>query len=152
MQSRPLMATKSLEAKPVSKSTASRDLSTVHLPLGLLGFEDLKKFSLVGRPQEAPFLWLEVQDDSGIAFLVVPPDRVVSDYRPDVPPTDTSFLGLRKPKEAIVFNIVTLSADGQATVNLKGPIVINARTRVGKQVVPNNAAQYSSQHPLSIAK
>jgi flagellar assembly factor FliW len=34
-------------------------------------------------------------------------------------------------------------------VNLKGPIVINRRTLIGKQVIINNAAQYSLNHPLA---
>jgi flagellar assembly factor FliW len=33
---------------------------------------------------------------------------------------------------------------------LKGPVVINRNTGVGKQVVIANAAQYSVQHPLPV--
>jgi len=40
---------------------------------------------------------------------------------------------------------------GQATINLKGPIVINRRTWIGKQVIPVNAAQYPTQHPLPLS-
>ena len=38
----------------------------------------------------------------------------------------------------------------QATVNLKGPIVLNRRTLVAKQVIPLNAPEYSVAHPLPI--
>jgi len=34
-------------------------------------------------------------------------------------------------------------------VNLKGPIVINRRTLIGKQVILNNASRYSLHHPLA---
>jgi tRNA (mo5U34)-methyltransferase len=120
----------------------------IYLPLGLIGFERLTRFTLVGRPQEAPLLWLKAEDGSGLAFLVVPPSRVVSDYHLDVSDQDVKFLGLTSPREALVLAIVTRCPNGLATVNLKGPIVINGRTSIGKQLIPNNAAEYSTQHPL----
>ncbi|MGD0058524.1 MAG: flagellar assembly protein FliW [Verrucomicrobiia bacterium] len=144
------METTSAEPKPISKATRSRDKTILRFPVGLLGFENLKKFSLVGRPQEEPFLWLEVQDESGIAFLVVPPDRVTVGYQPNLTAADVEFLDLKDPREALLFCIVTLRGNGRPTVNLKGPIVINARTRIGKQVVPNNASEYSTQYSLPV--
>jgi flagellar assembly factor FliW len=144
------MGTTSTEAKPISKAAPSRDKTILRFPVGLLGFENLKQFCLVGRPQEEPFLWLEVQDGSGITFLVVPPSRVTVGYQPNLAAADVEFLGLRNAREALLFCIVTLRKDGCPTVNLKGPIVINARTGVGKQVVPDNASNYSTQHPLPV--
>jgi flagellar assembly factor FliW len=64
---------------------------------------------------------------------------------------DAAFLDLNDPSEAFVLNIVTLRGPGRATVNLKGPIVINRRTLIGKQVIPVNAAEYAIQHPLPLS-
>jgi flagellar assembly factor FliW len=36
-------------------------------------------------------------------------------------------------------------------MNLKGPIVVNRFTLIGKQVVIANASQYSLQHPIVVA-
>jgi flagellar assembly factor FliW len=144
------MASTLLEASTVARSTAPPDSHIIHFPSGLLGFEQLKKFALVGRPQEAPFLWLEGQEDSGVAFIVLPPKHVAPGYRPDLPDADVEFLGLNSPGEALLLCIVTLHGHGRATINLKGPLVINARTCVGKQVVPSNASEYSAQHPLPV--
>lgn len=120
----------------------------VQLPLGLLGFERYKRFALVSSPEEAPFLWLQVVDDADLAFLVVSPFAVDADYSPDIPEADAQFLGLKNPHDALVYNIVTLHKQGPATVNLKGPVVINRHTFIGKQVVPLNAADLSLRHPL----
>ncbi|HVY68715.1 MAG TPA: flagellar assembly protein FliW [Verrucomicrobiae bacterium] len=120
----------------------------VQLPLGLLGFERYKRFALTSSPEEAPFLWLQVVDDADLAFLVVSPFVVDPGYSPDIPDTDAQFLGLKGPHDALVFNIVTLHKHGPATINLKGPIVINRHTFIGKQVVPLNAADLSLRHPL----
>lgn len=126
--------------------------NTVHLPLGLLGFEKVKKFVLLANPDEAPFAWLQMLSTPGFAFLVVPASDVLPIYAPDISPDDVSFLGLTEPSDAILYNIVTLRGDDEATVNLKGPVVMNRFTMVAKQVIPLNAAEYTSQHPLTLAE
>jgi flagellar assembly factor FliW len=50
-----------------------------------------------------------------------------------------------------LIGIVTVHDERRATVNLKGPIVINRHTRVAKQVIIANAASYSVTHPLPVA-
>ena len=123
----------------------------IELPFGLLGFERVKNYVLLSSQQEEPFMWLQMVDNAPQAFLVVSPFLVMPDYRPDISPEDAEFLGLASPSDAFVVNIVTLRDKGQATVNLKGPIVVNRRTLVGKQVIPNNAADYTLQHPLPVS-
>lgn len=131
-------------------STGIGDDQRVELPLGLLGFERIKKYSVVASPEEAPFLWLQMAEDPKHAFLVVPPAVVFNDYRPDLSEEDVRFLGIENPADAWVLNIVTLRHNGSSTVNLKGPVVFNRRTRVGKQVIPLNAASFPLQHPLGV--
>ncbi|MBI5388562.1 MAG: flagellar assembly protein FliW [Verrucomicrobia bacterium] len=120
------------------------------LDLTLLGFERTRNYTLSARADEAPFCWLEVADQPGLAFLVIEPFVVEPDYKPNINDRDTQVLGLQKPEDAVLLNIVTLRGANQATVNLKGPIVVNRHTRVGKQVIPDNASDYSIQHPLPV--
>ncbi len=131
---------------------AVRDENIIHLPLGLLGFESIKRYALLVNPNETPFRWLQVLDQPDLAFLVLPALEVFPDYEPDVPTEDVRFLELNSPDDALVYNIVTLSAKGSATVNLKGPIVINRFTLKGKQVVLANASRYSIQQPLPLSR
>ena len=135
-----------LEATP-----ALANSSDVRLPMGLLGFEQIKEYLLLANPDEAPFGWLQVKDNPSLAFIVIDPFLVAADYKPQIPEQDVAFLGLERPEDAAVFNIVTVHGANGATVNLKGPIVINRHTHVGKQVVIANAAVYSVQHPLPVA-
>lgn len=124
----------------------------VKLPMGLLGFEQIKDYLLIVNPAEEPFRWLQVKDNATLAFVVVDPFLIAPEYQPDLPQADVEFLGLSSPEEAALFNIVTLHANGRATINLKGPIVINRQSGIGKQVVIANAAEYSVQHPLPAAE
>jgi flagellar assembly factor FliW len=130
---------------------AVAERSTIRMPLGLLGFEREKEYLLLASPDEAPFRWLQLPQDASLAFLVINPFLVAPDYSPEIPDEDADFLGLQGPEEALLFNIVTLHGSSRATVNLKGPIVLNRRTLLGKQVVLNNASDYSVQHPVSVA-
>ncbi|MBN2507459.1 MAG: flagellar assembly protein FliW [Verrucomicrobia bacterium] len=123
----------------------------VELPAGLLGFEAVTRYELLGSPAEAPFLWLQMVGEPGLAFLVIPSPVTLKSYHPEVSAEDAALLGLEQAQDAMVFNIVTLHRDRSATVNLKAPIVINRRTLTGKQVVPLNSAEYALQHPLPVA-
>lgn len=131
-----------LEPSPVSEE------QVLKLPMGLLGFEQFKRYVLLSRPEEAPFLWLRVLDRPDLAFVVVSPTAVAPDYAPEISAEDVRFLDLRAPEDALVFNIVTLRSHGQATVNLKGPVLVNRRTLIGKQIVPLNAAELPVCQPI----
>lgn len=139
--------------EPQSQKAAARtgDQIIVQLPFGLLGFERVKKYVLLANPQEDPFLWLQMLEGPRKAFLIVSPFLVMPEYQPDIPSDDVAFLELTEPADALVFNICTLRGPGRATINLKGPLVINRHTMTGKQVIPNNAAQYPLNHPLPVA-
>ena len=54
----------------------------------------------------------------------------------------------RAAADALILNIATVR-NGQATVNLKGPIVINRTTLVGKQCIPTNVGEFALQHPIN---
>jgi flagellar assembly factor FliW len=128
------------------------ELSEVRLPMGLLGFEQMKDYVLLSNPGEEPFCWLQVKDNPALAFVVVTPFMVDAEYQPDIPQGDVEFLGLHGPEDAVLYNIVTLHGPNRATVNLKGTIVLNRHTLVGKQVIISNAADYSIEHPLPLAE
>lgn len=130
-------------------TTTRRD--AVRMPAGLLGFEQIKDFVLVTNPDEEPFAWLQVEDNSALAFIVMDPFLAQPDYQPDIPQADVEFLKLKQANDALLLSIVTIHDDQQATVNLKGPIVINRHTHTGKQVIIANAGSYSVKHPLPVA-
>jgi flagellar assembly factor FliW len=139
------------ETSAANQTPASHQLrDVIRLPLGLLGFEHVKNYVLLTNSQEEPFMWLQMLEDAKHAFLVVSPSNVVPDYRPDINEQDVEFLGLNGPEDAVIVNIVTLR-QGRATVNLKGPIVINRHTMVGKQVIPNNAQRFNVRHLLTVS-
>ena len=135
-----------------TETIAAPVVTEARLPMGLLGFERIKDYLLVANAAEEPFQWLQVKDNAALAFVVIDPFVAQPDYQPDIPQADVEFLGLEDPHDAILFNIVTVYSPTRATVNLKGPVIFNRRTMVGKQVVLANANEYSIQHPLSVGE
>jgi flagellar assembly factor FliW len=131
-------------------TVARRD--TVRMPNGMLGFEQIKDYVLTTNPEEHPFAWLQVQDNVALAFVVMDPFIALPEYQPDIPQSDVEFLKLKQADDALLLGIVTIHNDQRATVNLKGPIVVNRHTHVAKQVIIANAAAYSITHPLPLAE
>jgi flagellar assembly factor FliW len=134
------------------ETPAAPPSNQVRLPLGVLGFEQIKNYLLLANPAEKPFAWLRVADNASLAFVVIDPFIVLPDYKPDIPQSDVDFLGLKDASDALLLGIVTIHGHSRATMNLKGPIVINRHTHTGKQVIIANAADYSVQHPLPVAE
>src|SRR4051794_35293653 len=126
--------------------------SVIRVTEGLMGFETVKSYQLLGSEEEAPFRWLQMKAEPRLSFLVIEPALALSSYQPDIAEADLAAIGLRTPEDALVLNIVTIHGDGKATVNLKGPILINRTTLAARQTVPLNAAELSVEHPLPLPK
>jgi flagellar assembly factor FliW len=123
------------------------------LPQGLIGFGAYKRAELLYMPDHLPFLWMKLSNpDSAdvLHFIVIEPGGLVPGYEPEIFDADVEGLGITSPAEAMILNIVTLQRQQpvEATVNLIGPLVVNRRTRIGRQLVVSNYSRYTSHHPL----
>lgn len=109
---------------------------------GLLGFEGFTKFLLIEHKPDSPFRWMQSLQRPELAFLVVDPFQFFADY--DVVLTDQAAedLELTPTTGQVVYTIVTIprGKPDDMTVNLAGPIVINADTREARQFVVENPA------------
>jgi len=118
----------------------------ISFPAGLLGFPDHRRFALVQTGEESGFYWLQCVDCQELAFVVTDPRLFVPDYRAPIKAEELGKLGLDTVDGAQVFIIVN-KVDNLLTGNLQGPLVVNVRTRVGKQLVLSDR-RYSTRHPL----
>jgi flagellar assembly factor FliW len=114
--------------------------SVFAFPEGLHGFESHREFALVPAAREGLF-WLQSLAEREIAFLLVDPFVTTPGYEVDIGAREKTSLDLQDPAETLVFAIVTLPASpaGQATANLRGPVVFNTRRRMAAQIL--SAAQ-----------
>ena len=141
----------------VSSEVSSSDASSGHvvkLPKGLLGFPEHTSFELLYQPDQPPFRWLRLLGPEIMHFVVIEPIGIVPEYEPELFDEDAAAIGLVDPADALVLSIVAVQHGEpvSATVNLVGPIVINRRTGLARQVVLANHSRYSARHPLVVAE
>lgn len=143
---------KVLSASPLTVETPPQPVANSFvLPQGLIGFKDYTRAELLYMPDHLPFLWLKLhRAEDSVHFIVIEPGGLVPGYSPELFDADAEALDLLDASEAMLLNIVTLRHQNplEATVNLVGPIVMNRRTRIARQLVISNYSQYGAHWPL----
>lgn len=121
----------------------------LHFTEPLLGFPNSLSFLILNHEQHSPFKWLQSLDEPWLAFLIIDPASVLSNYAPELPEIDAQELQLLPDTLRIVYVIANIpkGRPQDMTLNLAGPIVINAEKRIAKQVVIQDP-QYSVKHKI----
>ena len=119
----------------------------ISFPTGLVGFPQLNEFLLVSHKEGTPFRWLQSISDATMAFLVADPTAFVQGYSPLVSDQDAAELQIDERSEVVLLTTVSIphGEPNAMSINLAGPIVVNAATRTGKQVVLDDDA-YTVRH------
>lgn len=117
---------------------------------GIPGFEEETKFVLLPADPsgDSPFFFLQSTEHAAISFFMADPFFFLPEYEVKLDDALTGQLKLEDPSDAIVLVTVTPNKQiGDATANLKAPVVINNKQQLGKQIVLNNP-NYQVKHPL----
>jgi flagellar assembly factor FliW len=112
---------------------AETDIFNATVPVP--GFPDSKRYFFIEREKIAPFKWLQSADDPGLTFVVVEPHNFFHDFDPKFGAFDLKEIGLGPQEEATLMAIVVLPEDlTQMTANLRGPLIMNNKKKLFKQV------------------
>lgn len=114
------------------------DEKIIHFPGGIIGFPDLQDFALIHDEEKGTdtIHWLQSIQEPAFAMPVMDPLIVCPDYNPEVDDELLNSIGDIQPDELLVMVTVTVPKEiEKMTVNLKGPIVINAAERLATQVI-----------------
>lgn len=105
-------------------------------PAGVIGFPRERRFALVPHHGSGYIAWLQSVATPGLAFPVVSA-HAFGDKYPDVPvDAAAKEAGIEGDEETLAVMVVLCALSNQpATVNLLAPIVVNATTRQGAQVI-----------------
>ena len=108
----------------------------ITLTEGILGFPDLTKYVLIDDPKDEIFAWLQSCENPALAFPVLEPELFLAGYKVQLSKAEAQSLGITEGVVPRYYTIVTIPDDpAQMTANLKAPVVINVKTRLGKQVI-----------------
>lgn len=122
--------------------------SAIRIPGGLLGFPDSTRFALLESGEESPFFWLQSLDEGELAFVVTDPALFFPEYSVSVRSEELEAMGIVDSEDLDVLVILSLRGGiDDMTANLQGPIAINAKTRVGRQMVLKDSG-YETKHRL----
>jgi flagellar assembly factor FliW len=114
---------------------AYRDSEVLMFPWGLPGFGSLRRFIALNLEGQEKFVWLQSLDDPSVALPTADPWQMFADYTPQLPPYATSSLDIQRPEDFVTLCVVVVSPGAtEMTMNLLAPIVVNLRSRVGRQV------------------
>lgn len=120
----------------------------LNFPNGLIGFEECRQWLLLCDAGNDALGWLQSVARPETALPIVSPRRFVPDYRFRIYRSALAPLELATMEDAQVLTVVGRH-DGRLTLNLKAPIVINLRARLGRQLVTND--DQPLQHVLSVS-
>ena len=109
----------------------------IHFPMGLYGFEENRSFVLLDTGEGNPlFNWLQATDDPDLAFVVLDPFTLCSDYFVRLTPDQREILNCTGQSKLSMRVIVGMPGDPEEmTANMKGPIIINPGTGIAIQTI-----------------
>ena len=118
-------------------------------PEGMIGFENCREYVVVRHDDKSAFRWLQSLEEPGVAFPVVEPFSFRPDYAPTISDTDARILGLKQETPTLLFVVVSVPGNDprSMTANLLAPLVINAISRQGKQVIVQDEG-YTTRHEV----
>lgn len=109
---------------------------------GIMGFEHLTKYTILfdtEKGEEGDIMWFQSVEEPSIALPVINPLIVKPDYNPQVNEEILQTLGDLNQENLCILLTLTVPNDlTKLTANLKAPLIINADTRKGCQVVVEN--------------
>jgi flagellar assembly factor FliW len=124
-------------------------------PSGVPGFEDHHEYLFLKIPHCEPLMFLQSLTCRTLCFVLLPIFAVDPDYRLDLAPEEFVELDLpldltpRIGDDILCAALICASPGEPPTANLMAPLVVNLKTRTGKQVICPDSG-YSHRHPLRI--
>lgn len=109
---------------------------------GMMGFENYKKYAIlydIEKEQKSAISWLQSLEEQELAFPVINPFFADENYNPTVNDEYLEELGAFENEDLVVLLTVTVPENiEKITANFKAPIIINAATGKGCQVIVEN--------------
>lgn len=106
-------------------------------PSGLVGFPSHRRFVVVEVGDSSEYQWLQSADEPSLAFVLLDLQALDTDYQVEIPDDNLQELDVQSSDTLSLLAVVTIPNDApeRASANLRAPIVVNQRTRKGKQLI-----------------
>ncbi|EPY2277534.1 flagellar assembly protein FliW [Clostridium sporogenes] len=120
----------------------------IYFEKGIPGFEGLKKFIVFPVEDNEVFSVFHSIEKEDMGIIVISPFNIEKDYEIQLEEEQIENLKLQDERDALILNTVTLNLDiDKITANLRAPIIINIKEKIGEQIIINSD-KYSIKYPL----
>lgn len=106
---------------------------------GIIGFPLFRQFTLiydVENENDASIIWLQSVEEAALALPIINPLLIKEDYNPTIEDQFLEPLDDLDPNDAMIFVTVTVPSEiEKMTINLRAPIIINAKNRKAVQLI-----------------
>jgi flagellar assembly factor FliW len=124
------------------------DDEVINFPAGLIGFPDETSFVMLRPRPDSPIAWLHSTQTSWFALPVVSAEALEVDLGGTLSEaTKTAGIGSSDEPFAVMAVLNAPGAGVPPSVNLMAPIIVNAETRQGAQLLLETSS-YSTQEPF----
>jgi flagellar assembly factor FliW len=112
----------------------------ITFPQGLVGFESSTRYMLAheSADDQPSSFTLQSLDDSELAFQIVDPTTLGFHYELELSEAENALLGAPAPEDVLVMQVLSKSEEGGSKAinpNLRAPLLINTKERIGMQKV-----------------
>ncbi|WP_099190228.1 flagellar assembly protein FliW [Tepidibacter mesophilus] len=110
------------------------DSEIINFDDGMPGFEHLSKFIII-REEELVIDYLQCIEED-ITFPIINPFLINKEYEFKIPDNTIKKLDIEKQEDVLIYTIVIIPENiKEMRTNLQGPIVINTKSKKGKQLI-----------------
>lgn len=120
----------------------------LNFPNGVYAFENVKKFVILKHNDGDPVMQLQAVESENPRFIIADPFLIVPGYDPKISEEEKAVLQADSEKDLNYFVITVIPQNiRDATANLKSPVVVNFKKKLGMQVILENDS-YPIRYPL----
>ncbi|MEX0830864.1 MAG: flagellar assembly protein FliW [Nitrospirales bacterium] len=109
----------------------------LRFPSGLVGFPAIQEFVVLDVAEDCQYQWFQAIKEPDLAFVIIDVHLLDQKFKAEVSDEGLSELEITSSDPILILAVVTIPAGepDQATANLRAPLVVNLRTRRGKQLI-----------------
>ena len=106
-------------------------------PSGVVGFPAVQKFVVLDVADDCQYQWFQAVEEPDLAFVIIDIHLLDPEFRVEISDEGLAELEVSQTDPVLILAVVTIPSGKpeQATANLRAPLVVNLRTRKGKQLI-----------------
>ncbi len=106
-------------------------------PSGLVGFPAVRQFVVLDVAEDCHYQWFQAIKEPDLAFVIIDVHLLNSEFHVEVSDEGLAELEITQTDPVLIMAVITIPSGQpeQATANFRAPLVVNLRTRKGKQLI-----------------